>query len=68
LSTLKTEWAIMVDITNARAQARDVAANINRDGPPCPNFASASHNVVTAVALLDTLPTPFTDGVDKVYH
>jgi hypothetical protein len=58
----------MVDITNARAQARDVAANINHDGPPRPNFARASHNVVTAATLLDTLTTPFTDGVDKVYH
>jgi hypothetical protein len=33
-----------------------------------PAFAEARQNVVTAVVLLDTLPTPSTDGVDVVYR
>jgi hypothetical protein len=35
---------------------------------PCATFARASQNVVAVVALLDTLPAPSTDGVEKVYH
>jgi hypothetical protein len=35
---------------------------------PHPTFAKATQNVAVAVALLDTLPVPSTDGVDKVYH
>jgi hypothetical protein len=33
-----------------------------------PTFARASQNVATAVALLDTLPEPSTDRVDRVYY
>jgi hypothetical protein len=62
------EWATTIDLTKARAQARAVAAAINLEGPPCPTFARASQNVATIVALLDTLPVPSTDRVDKVYH
>jgi hypothetical protein len=62
------EWPIMIDITKARSWARDVAATINREGAPCPIFAKANKNVVAVVALLDTLPTTSTDGVDKVYR
>jgi hypothetical protein len=31
-------------------------------------FFWASQNMTAAAALLDTLPTPSTDGVDKVYQ
>jgi hypothetical protein len=44
------------------------AVMINREELPHPTFASASQNVAAAVALLDTLPAPSTDGVDKVYQ
>jgi hypothetical protein len=43
-------------------------ATINREGLPHPTFARASQNVAAVVALLDTLPTSSTDGVDKVYR
>jgi hypothetical protein len=31
-----------------------------------PNFAKASHNVATMIALFDTLPAPSTDGMGEV--
>jgi hypothetical protein len=67
-STLKTERCITIDLTTVRAQVRDVASAINRDGAPQPAFARANQNVAVAAALLDTLPTPFTDKVDMVYR
>jgi hypothetical protein len=33
-----------------------------------PTFTRAKQNVATAAPLLDTLPTPSTDVVDKVYQ
>jgi hypothetical protein len=33
-----------------------------------PAFTRASQNVVVVAALLDTLPTPSTDGVGEVYQ
>jgi hypothetical protein len=62
------ERATAIDLTKARAQARATAAAINHEGTPCPAFARASHNVAAAVALLDTLLTPSTDAVGKVYQ
>jgi hypothetical protein len=35
---------------------------------PRPIFARASQNVVSVMALLDTLPAPSIDGVGKVYQ
>jgi hypothetical protein len=67
-SALKTERVIMVNLTNAWAQARDVTAAINCEGAQYPAFTRASQNMATAVTLLDTLPTPSTDEVDKVYR
>jgi hypothetical protein len=66
--TLEIEWTVMVDLTNTRAQARDVIAATNHEEPPCPTFTRASQTLAIVAALLDTLPTPSTDGVDKVYH
>jgi hypothetical protein len=40
----------------------------NQEWPPRPTFARTSQNVAVVVALLDTLPTPSADGVDKVYR
>jgi hypothetical protein len=31
-------------------------------------LAKASQNVIVAAMLLDTLPTPSINGVNKVYH
>jgi hypothetical protein len=64
---LKTKQAVTVDLTKARARARAVATAINHEGSPCPTFTRASQNVATMAALLHTLPTPYADGVDKVY-
>jgi hypothetical protein len=33
-----------------------------------PTFARVSQNVAAAAVQLDTLPTPSTNGVNKVYH
>jgi hypothetical protein len=55
-------------LTNTWAWTRDVAATINRDGVQCPVLARASQNMAVAAAVLDTLPAPSIDGVDKVYH
>jgi capsular polysaccharide biosynthesis protein len=58
----------MVDLTNTRAQARDIATTINREGTQRLTFAMASQNLATAASLLNTFPASFADGVDKVYH
>jgi hypothetical protein len=60
--------ATTIDFTKARAQARPIAAAINHEGTPRPTFTTASQNMAAAVALLETLPTPSTEGVDRVYH
>jgi hypothetical protein len=62
------ESAVIVDLTNDRARARDGAAIINREGVQHPAFTRASQNVATVAALLDTLPGPSNDGKDNVYH
>jgi hypothetical protein len=60
--------ATTIDLTKARALARAITATINHEGMLCPTFTRASQNVAVAMVLLDTLPVPSTDGVDKVYH
>jgi hypothetical protein len=45
-----------------------VVINHEGGGGQHPTFARASQNVAVAAALLDTLPTPSTDWVDKVYQ
>jgi hypothetical protein len=59
---------MMVDLNTVQALARDVAAAINYDGTQCPAFTRANQNVEVATVLLDTMPAPSIDGVDKVYH
>jgi hypothetical protein len=41
---------------------------INREEGQCSSFARASQNVAASATLLDTLPAPSTDKVDKVYQ
>jgi hypothetical protein len=62
------EQAATIDLAKARDLARAMAAALNREGLQCPTFARVSQNVSTTVALLDTLPAPSTDELDKVYH
>jgi hypothetical protein len=64
------ERATTIDFTKARAWARViiVVAAINHEGTPRPTFARVSQNMAVTTALLDTLPMPSTDGVNKVYH
>jgi hypothetical protein len=61
------EWDITVDLTNAQSWARDVTTVINHEGAQRPTFNRARQNVVTTAVLLDTMPAPFDDGVDKLY-
>jgi hypothetical protein len=68
MSVLEAKRANRVNLSNARAWAKDVAAGINHDGAQCPIFARASQNMTVATVLLDTFLTPSADGVDKVYH
>jgi hypothetical protein len=65
---LEAKQASTIDFSKAQAQARATAAAINHEGPLRPIFARVSQNMAAAVALLDNLPKPFADGVDKVYH
>jgi hypothetical protein len=62
------ERAPTIDFTKARARARAVTANINCEGTSRPTFTRASRNVAVAAMLLDTLPMPSTDGVERVYR
>jgi hypothetical protein len=64
---LRTEWAATIDFTMARARARAVATTINREGLLRPTFARASENVAVAAEILDTLPVPSSNRVDRVY-
>jgi hypothetical protein len=66
-SALETDRAMMVYLTNAWAWARGVTAAINHEGAQCPAFTTASQNMAMTDVLLDTLPAPSTDRVDKVF-
>jgi uncharacterized protein YqfA (UPF0365 family) len=67
-AALGMERAATIDFTKARALVRAIATAINHECTPRPTFARASQNMVAAAALLDTLPAPSTNGVDKVYR
>jgi hypothetical protein len=67
-SALKTERTATIDLTNARARARDVATAINRERVQRRTFTWDNQNVAVAAVLLDTLLAPSANGVDKVYH
>jgi hypothetical protein len=62
------EGSIMIYLTKGHTRARAITTAINCDGVPRPTFARASQNVAAVAALLDTLPTPSTNVVGKVYH
>jgi hypothetical protein len=62
------ERAAAIDFTKAWAQAKAIAVAINHKGLPHPTFTRASQNMAAAVALLDTLLVPSSDGVDNVYR
>jgi hypothetical protein len=62
------ERAATIDFTKVQARARAITATIIHKGTPHPTFARASQKVLAATMLLDTLPAPSIDGVDKVYR
>jgi hypothetical protein len=64
---LGMEQDATINFTRALAWARAITATINHKGMPCLTFARASQNVAAAAGLLDTLPTPSTSGLNKVY-
>jgi hypothetical protein len=66
--TLEAERILAVDLTSNRAQANGGAPTIRHEGDQCSAFAKASQNMATAAMLLDTLPPPSTDEVDRLYH
>jgi hypothetical protein len=41
---------------------------INYEEVPHPTFTRASQNMAIAAVILDTLPAPTTNGVDKIYQ
>jgi hypothetical protein len=57
-----------MDHATPQAQAKGVTPTISQKGGQHPTFARSSQNVVTAAMLLDTLPAPFTDEVDRLYR
>jgi hypothetical protein len=65
---LGTEQAAAIGYAKAGARARAVAIAINNEAMPPPTFHWASQNIAVATTLLDTLPTPSTDGISKVYQ
>jgi hypothetical protein len=67
-SMLETERATKIDVTKARARARAITTAINREGVPRSTFTKASQTVAVTAALLETLPAPSVDRVDKVYY
>jgi hypothetical protein len=58
----------MVDLTATRAQAKRVTPAISCQGGRggCPTFNGASQNVAAVATLLNMLPPPSTDGVDRL--
>jgi hypothetical protein len=57
-----------VDLATTRAQANGVTPAINCEGGQRPSFAWASQNVPAAAVLLDAVPPPSIDGVDRLYR
>jgi hypothetical protein len=51
---LRVEWVLTVDLATTRARARGATTATSHGRRQGPAFASASQNVVTIAALLDT--------------
>jgi hypothetical protein len=66
--TLEAERILTVDLAITQAQAKGVTPTISREGGQHPAFTKASRNMVTMATLLDTLPPPSTDWVDRLYR
>jgi hypothetical protein len=63
----EVERILTVDLATARSQAKEAApATSHERGGQHPAFARASQNVAVAAMLLDTLPTPSIDAVDRL--
>jgi hypothetical protein len=59
--TLEAERILMVNLATTRGKAHRVAPSPNCEGGSCQTEA-------TAAMLLNALPPPSADGVDKLYH
>jgi hypothetical protein len=59
----------MVDLTTTQAQAKGVILTISHEGGGGQHhaFTKASQNVAAVATLLDMLPPPSVDGVDRLY-
>jgi hypothetical protein len=64
----EAERILTVDLTTTRSQPKGVTPTISHEGGKRPTFVRASQKVVTAAMLLDTLPPPSIDRVDRLYH
>jgi hypothetical protein len=64
----EVERILTVDLKAARTQAKEVApTTVHEGGRQCVAFAGASQSMATAATLLDMLPAPSDDTVDKLY-
>jgi hypothetical protein len=63
--TLEVERILMVDLATTRAHAKGVVPTIIHEGGQRPAFTRASQNMAAAAMLLDMLPQPSADGVDR---
>jgi hypothetical protein len=64
----EVERILTVDLTAAEAQAKEAApATGHEGGRQCIAFARANQNIAAAATLLDMLPAPSADMVDKLY-
>jgi hypothetical protein len=62
------ERVATIEFTKLQARARAITAAIKHEGMSRPTFARSSQNMAEAAVLLDTLPAPPTDGVNKMYR
>jgi hypothetical protein len=60
---LRVEWVLTVDLATTQARARGIKTTISHERRQVPAIARASQNMAM---LLDTLPAPSVDRVDRV--
>jgi hypothetical protein len=65
---LEVERILTVDLTTARAQAKEATPASSHEGGQRPAFARASQNMAVAATHLYMPPTPSIDTVDRLYH
>jgi hypothetical protein len=63
---LRVEWVLTVDLATTQARARGIKTTISHERRQVPTIARATQNMGIVAMLLDTLPAPSVDGVDRV--